>query len=65
MNKNDTRVDYHHIIYENNFRDLLLLIFFLNFDSKNHRIILISRLVSRFLYKYSKIIDIIAACNFI
>lgn len=36
MNKNDTRVDYHHIIYENNFRDLLLLIFFLNFDSKNN-----------------------------
>lgn len=62
MNKNDTRVDYHHIIYENNFRDLLLLIFF---SILIRKIILISRLVSRFLYKYSKIIDIIAACNFI
>lgn len=60
MNKNDTRVDYHHIIYENNFRDLLLLIFFSILIRK-----IISRLVSRFLYKYSKIIDIIAACNFI
>lgn len=60
MNKNDTRVDYHHIIYENNFRDLLLLIFFSILIRK-----IISRLVSRFLYKYSKIIDIITACNFI